>query len=322
METSERTDDSKLLDDIDLNENDLSNEAKHMFPFHTEILESLNYSGHSIRDNHLLSAGGKHIAFSTLMHNHNNIKSILNYLAAKPLETEQKISDFPMIVICGLPRTGTTLLYNLMACDLSCRAPFSTDMTKHPIPPILRSNFDEHKRRTKRAAATQAKVFEIAKYDVEKFRKNFSSSHPSFPIEEDSNLHLQAGIGAIYVILAAKEANFFTWFINQQNKDFAYRYHKTVLQMLHDVDPPRSHWLLKSSLHLYYIDTFLKYYPQASMIVTHRRIDQVLPSLYSLWLSHFAIYYNEDELTNLRPRLDEIVPASIDIRIKRLIEIS
>ncbi|CAF5186482.1 unnamed protein product, partial [Rotaria sp. Silwood1] len=147
--------------------------------------ESLNYCGRSILTNNLLSAGGKHIICSRLMRSYDNVKRVLNYLTIKPLETKQKITDFPMIVICGLARTGTTLLHNLMACDPSCRAPLLTDMTMQPIPPISRSNIDEHKRRTQTVAAIEAKMFEITDYDFVQHRKNVAAVHAQFPVEED-----------------------------------------------------------------------------------------------------------------------------------------
>jgi hypothetical protein len=93
------------------------------------------------------------------------------------------------------------------------------------------------------------------------------------------------------------ETNFHTWFINQQNKDFAYKYHQTVLQMLHDVDPPRTHWQLKSPQHTLWFDTLLNFYPQASIIMSHRYLNEVITSWYSLWVSAFAPFFNRDDIT-------------------------
>ncbi|CAF5075325.1 unnamed protein product, partial [Rotaria sp. Silwood1] len=45
----------------------------------------------------------------------------------------------PLLVLCGLHRTGTTLLYNLMACDPACRAPLYVEMIQ-PVPPLARSD--------------------------------------------------------------------------------------------------------------------------------------------------------------------------------------
>jgi hypothetical protein len=66
-----------------------------------------------------------------------------------------------MVIICGLPRCGTTLLHNLMACDPASRTPLLTDMTVQPIPPILRSNVDEHKRRIETETHIIAELFKL-----------------------------------------------------------------------------------------------------------------------------------------------------------------
>jgi hypothetical protein len=317
---NKKSEESELLDDFDLTENDLSDEAKRLFPFHKEILESINYCGRSILANNHLSSGGRHIICSQLMDGHKNVKNVLNYCANKPLETKEKINKVPMIVICGLHRTGTTLLHNLMSCDPLCRSPLLTDLVREPIPPILRSNIDEHKRRVKISEDNLAKIFETAQYDLKTFRKDFTSSHPRFLHEEDTVLHSNVGLRFSNIILAPKETNDFTWFMNQQNKDFAYQYHQTVFQMLHDVDPPQTHWQLKSPLHTLWIDTLLKYYPQASLIMSHRRLDEVLPSIYRLCLTSFSICFNEDNLINSKRILDEMVPKFVDIGIDRIIE--
>jgi hypothetical protein len=54
--------------------------------------------------------------------------------------------------------------------------------------------------------------------------------------------------------------------------------------------------------------------------MTHRRVDQVLPSLYSCWLAVSNIYFNEDNLINLMNILQEIIPTILDIWIDCIIE--
>lgn len=285
MGSKTKIDDSKLLHDVNLTDNGLSEEAKYRFPFYTEILDSLNCCGRSIPANDLISPAGKHIICSELIRSHNNVKNVCNYLAAKPSTTRQKITTVPMIVVCGLPRTGSTLLHNMMACDPFCRAPLLTDMIMQPTPPISRSHEEEHTRRSKTEADVEAKIFDSDQCDFKALRKNFTASHPLFPTDDDALLQAEVGVRIMYAALAGKETNFFSWFIDQENKDFSYQYHQTILQMLHDVDPPHTHWQLKGSLQTCFIDTLLKYYPQSSLIMSHRRLDQVIPSTDRLFLS-------------------------------------
>jgi hypothetical protein len=320
MGENNESEELELLENFNLSEDDLSGEAKRLFLFHKEIRDSLNYCGRTLLTNSFLSFGEKYIMCSKLKRSYNNVKNVLNYLSTKQLERKEKISEFPMIVICGLHRTGTTLLHNLMSCDPSSRSPIVTDMIIEPIPPILRSNIDEHKRRAKTEADIQAKVFETVQCDIKKFQKNLSSSHPLFPAEEDTMILGEVGIRLLYTILAINDRNFFKWYINQENKDFAYEYHRTILQMLHDVDPPRTHWQLKSPSHTLWIDTLLKYYPQASIIMSHRRLDQAIPSLYRLCLACFVNFENEDQSNYVKIILEEMVLTLVDIFIDRCIE--
>ncbi|CAF0903646.1 unnamed protein product [Adineta steineri] len=225
-----------------------------------------------------------------------------------------------MIVICGLPRTGTTLLYNLMACDPACRAPLVSDMTISPIPPISRSNVDEHKRRMAAERDRLTQVFETAGIDFERYSKVFCSSHPLFPIEEDTALlggNLDIKI-ALYN-LVPKHKSLVTRFTDNQNSTYMYDYHQTVLQMLHDVDPPHTNWLLKSPFHTFWLNTLLKYYPKASLIMAHRRLDEVLPSACRLALAMCHVYLEENDSVSSKKIIEE-TKAIMNIWIQRLIE--
>jgi hypothetical protein len=54
--------------------------------------------------------------------------------------------------------------------------------------------------------------------------------------------------------------------------------------------------------------------------MTHRRLDQVIPSLYSLWVYGFPPYFNEDNITDLKIVLKEMVLIYVNIWIDRIIE--
>lgn len=308
-----------LREDCHLTEDDLSDEAKQLFPFHKEILESLNLCKRTVLSNDGLTAIGKHIFCSKTLRSHNNVKSVLNYLASKPLVRKENIDKFPMIFIVGQARTGTTLLYNLMACDPACRAPRLTDMTVQPIPPILRSNIDEHKRRAENERSIVAKEFEAAKCDIEKYRKNKSSSHAVYNYEEDSNLFLDIGVRVVPYVITPGETDYHIWYRDNQDKDFLYMYHKTFFQMLHDADPPRTHWLLKSPSHTFWLDLLLKYYPQASLIMTHRRLDNVIASTCSLSSNVFGFMFDENNSTASTLMWQKTLDL-INIGLERVIE--
>lgn len=319
MASYKEIEESQLLDDFDQNENDLCDAAKHRFPFYKEILKSLDFCGHSVLANERITPGGRHRICSAILHSYENVKNVLDYLATTPLQTKEKINEVPMVIICGLPRSGTTLLQNLMACDPACRAPLITDMTVQPIPPILRSNVDEHKRRMEIEAHRMAQIFTAVGDDFKAYKKSLSSSHAVFAFEEDTFLHRDVGVHFFFSFLSPDPTNLITWYTSDENKDFAYDYHQTVLQMLHDVDPPRTHWQLKSPAHTWWINTLLRYYPQASFIMSHRRLDEVIPSWCRYIVAYNKLYFNDDDSVSLKMMLKKAITA-FDIRLDHLIE--
>ena len=190
----------------------------------------------------------------------------------------ESLPDIGRLVICGLPRTGSTLLYNLLACDPNCRSPLYTDMNVDPVPPVPRSNLEEHERRAKKR-----ELIEQARQQLAGRVDTVSAGHPSFDIEEDYPLFYQAGIVRYFTLTCSeKQVEPDTWLYDQTNKDFVYAYHKTFLRMLNSVDQPSSYWLLKTPTHTLFLDIEFRHYPNALMIMTHRRLDEVLPSYCSL----------------------------------------
>ena len=68
--------------------------------------------------------------------------------------------------------------------------------------------------------------------------------------------------------------------------------------MLDSVDSPRSHWLLKTPMHSLFLNTLSRHYQNAFLIMTHRRLDEVLPSFCSLILAYGSDFYDTDDNEN------------------------
>jgi hypothetical protein len=62
----------------------------------------------------------------------------------------------------------------------------------------------------------------------------------------------------------------------------AYRYHQRVLKLLQWRCPP-SRWWLKSPAHILTIDALDSVYPDARFVMTHRDVNEVLPSVCALY---------------------------------------
>jgi hypothetical protein len=112
-----------LRREVNLSEDDLSQQAKKQFPNHTKILFAHQLNARNILNDDRLSPIGRHYFCMTLEKSYKNCKNVLNYVADHPqLKTTTHFKRGPFIV-CGVARSGTTLLYNLLAQDPTCRAP-------------------------------------------------------------------------------------------------------------------------------------------------------------------------------------------------------
>jgi hypothetical protein len=290
-----------LLDDVVLHENDLSEQAKSRFSYHGKILSAFELYRQSILRNEHMTHVGRHISFAELDKLHTDCKRVLNYVADHNQILSCDLPAFGPLIIVGLPRTGSTLLHNLLACDPDCRTTLFTDISVKIVPPIPRSDRDEQARRT---AAAQSPMEKDPSFVSQ--RNKINSAHPAFPIDEDYHILRQASFIPFFTLITSTEDfKYDAWLADEANKDYAYAYHDVFLRMLNSVDAPRSHWLLKSPLHSFQLDTLLRHYPNAALIMTHRRLDEVLPSLCSLSWILSTIY------------LDKATPATRDTVMKQ-----
>jgi hypothetical protein len=263
-----------LLDDIILHEDDLTEEAKEKFDYHTKILDTFKQHRRHVLENDQLSPVGRHLLLFELEKGYTNCKRVLNYAAANSELISGSLPSFGPLIICGFPRTGSTLLYNLLACDPNCRAPLLTDMRVECVPPISRSDVEERERRM----LIDKQYLEMYDQLVGRLIE-IRHSHPILSIEEDSLIlghvgfqHIVTSISPLY------QSEPETWLYDKTNKDFAYTYHETFFRVMNSVDKPSSHWLLKAPFHSLYFDALLRQYPHAALIMTHRSLDEMVPS--------------------------------------------
>ena len=305
-----------LRTDVILSDDDFTEEAKVRFNYFSEIMNNCRLAARCILKNERLTPIGRHLFCTRLEQNFDKCKRVLNYEANRLKNQSAPPIPIRPLLVCGLPRTGTTFLYNLLACDPACRAPLILDMLV-PVPPIARSDTTAQMQRnaTVRASATTA---DIKNLDISDYEREFNASHPRHPHDEDVFLLLHTGFSVLHFMLTPQDdTELTTWFFDDTNKDFMYEYHKTFLQMLNSVDAPQSHWLFKSPLHNYYLDTFLRCYPSMPIIMTHRRLDQVIPSWIRLCLTMTSIYLKADNDNTL---VMNKAMQTLDVMIDRLIK--
>ena len=100
----------KLIDDIILHEADLTEEAKRQFNYHTKILDIFQQNRRHVLINDKIAPIGRHMILSRLAKTYNDCKRVHNYAAANLEFLRDSLPSFGPLIICGLPRTGSTLL--------------------------------------------------------------------------------------------------------------------------------------------------------------------------------------------------------------------
>jgi len=213
-------------------------------------------------------------------------RECMNYVAAHPEVLSQKIEK--PVVIVGMHRTGSTLLYNLLHQDPKTRSTFMHEMYgAWPHLPVA----------TSRAAQYQDHRMVLLKQRFERAFKLLPEgsakrqrAHPSSPdmIEEDFIIASHQLNWFTHILLSSER---FKQLIFHPDKDFVFTYLKIYLQMLQTGYTPESHWTLKSPSHLLHLDSFMRAFPDARVVMLHRDPAVTIPSMCYLLESLYGSYF-------------------------------
>lgn len=179
------------------------------------------------------------------------------YLEQRPELLERPI-ERPVFVF-GIPRTGTTLLSNLLAADPARRSPLTWEI-EDPVPPPTTATLYNDPRAI--ARLDQERKLLAARPEMGKYYRN-SAIYPNecmFFIQSDFKALIWEGRG--------KLPNYRDWLFHDADLTSTYRYHKRFLQLL-QADAPGV-WNLKQPSHGLWIETILKVYPDARLVWAHR----------------------------------------------------
>jgi Sulfotransferase family len=188
-------------------------------------------------------------------------------VAAQPIERP--------IVIVGQPRTGTTILYDLLCQDPELRAPLTWEVDA-PLPLPQPDTYDTDPR----IAETQA-ALEMSELIV----PGLMAFHPMGARVGQECVRIFSGefVSMIFSV-QYRLPTYYHWLLDGADHRPAYRYHRKYLQHLQSGVPGHGPcgWLLKSPAHLWQLDTLLAEYPDALIVQTHRDPLNVISSVSAL----------------------------------------
>src|ERR1700722_12275249 len=216
-----------------------------------------------------LSAIGLEIAHLDMIRALKNRLDIIDWRKKHPEITEQPITA--PIFIVGQPRTGTTILYDLLAQDPELRSPLTWEVDAPcPVPQPETYHSDP------RIALAQASI-EMSEQIV----PGFLAFHPMGALLGQECVRITASefTSMIYTVQYGLP-NHYRWLLYEADHAGAYRFHRIFLQHLQSGIPGQ--WLLKSPAHLWQLDKLLAEYPDALIVQTHRDPLNVISSIAAL----------------------------------------
>lgn len=189
------------------------------------------------------------------------------------------------VVIVGLPRTGTTMLHNLLARHPELRGPKLWEM-QHPLGP------DGHERAAwEEGARAQSQQMLDMLY---RLSPGFRAVHAMGVDQPDEcSFLLRHSFTTLVYGLQYRVPSYADWLAGADHVS-AYRTHKALLQVL-SVPGDRRRWVLKDPCHLWHLDALFEVYPDARVVLTHRAVAEAVPSMASLCHALWSLQGGPDD---------------------------
>lgn len=212
----------------------------------------------------------------TLLHALENRLQLSEYWRQHPDALEVPIRR-PLFIL-GSPRTGTTLLFNLLAQDASHR-PLMNWEASTPAPSVHRGSSDRDYRYASDASN-----------QLHYFLPDLRHKHNCGPLDPEECSILFLNSFESEILYFWYDAPAYRLWLNTRDRIESYRYYRSQLQVLQH-QRPASRWLLKSTTHIFSLAALLTIFPDACVIQTHRDPLKTVASACSLQATFLGLCY-------------------------------
>lgn len=236
------------------------------------FLEGLNHCVHDVNNHGNLSPFGRIAIWLDVQRMLQGRLQLVDHRKRFP-EIEQERIRAP-VVILGMPRTGTTLLYNLLSLDYErFRSPRAWEC-HHIYPPPRAETYRSDPR---------IKLVEDSLEVLHAVLPDLHSIHPMYAEGPQETFELMCYDFTSFVIpfTHLNAPTYLDWFMKADISP-TYEFLKWQLKYLQWQGPKSPQWLLKSPEHIFSLRSMLKVFPDARIICTHRDPVRVISSAHSL----------------------------------------
>ena len=212
----------------------------------------------------------------------------------------------PMFIV-GLPRSGTSILFELLAQDPDVGVPLMWEALQ-PCPPPETASYHSDLR---------IQVADRMFTQWGRVAPEFNSMHEMRgDIPAECGLLMAATFISDHNASLHQTPSYSAWCAQA---DFlpVYEYHRTILKILQWKNP-RKRWLLKAPEHQVHLDTLLQVYPDARIVQTHRDPIKCMASTTSLMGTLY--YMRSDQAFNAEMFENIIMGEATANRLEHVIE--
>ncbi len=236
------------------------------WPAEIPFLANLELLVESCRRTGALNATGRRVLRSVALRHLRNLRYLQDHVDAHPDVARRPLGT--PVVVTGLPRTGTTLLHNLLALDPEARVLRFWEAL-HPVPPHAGGPPAE-------ALQAQAQRWLDGFYDLVPDFRAIHAATPTGPEECDALLQNTFASQHFDDMFDAQEYS--AWLAGAP---LAGEYAHYALQ-LRVLSAPAGTWTLKSPSHLGHLDALVGALPGCAVVVCHRHPCEAVASYASL----------------------------------------
>jgi hypothetical protein len=209
------------------------------------------------------------------------------------------------VFIIGFPRTGTTILHDILAQDPDSRAPLTWE-TMFPSPPPEADTFETDPR-----IAQAAALLPTPDTETERDRK-FKAMHPmGAQLSQECVVMMGEAMCTPLFHNQFRVPSYEDWVDTEADWSHVYTFHERQLQHL-QWHNHRDRWVLKTGAHMWGLEHLLRTYPDARIVFTHRDPVKSVTSYASL--TTLVRTAGSDEVDQLEIAQDWIA------RLKRVID--